>query len=73
MESKEKAQEIYDRMKGFRITNKHRKKCALVCVDEMIKELEALYIIIQGDNVRCKHTDKLLAYYLEVKEELEKL
>lgn len=44
MTPKQEAAEIYDKMKGFRVTNRHRKKCALVAVN-MILNL--------GD--RCKH------------------
>lgn len=39
MTEKEKAKEIYDKMKGFRVTNKHRKKCTLVAIDEVIEGL----------------------------------
>lgn len=40
LEPKEKAEEIYNKMKGFRISNRHRMKCALVTVDEVLKELK---------------------------------
>jgi hypothetical protein len=36
MTPKEKATEIYNKMKGFRVTNSHLKKCALNCVDMVI-------------------------------------
>lgn len=36
MTPQEKAKEIYDQMKGFRVKNTHRKKCALVCVQNII-------------------------------------
>jgi len=39
LEQKEKALEIYNKMKGFRISNRHRMKCALVVVDEMIDNM----------------------------------
>ena len=37
MTAQEKAKEIYDKMKGFRVKNSHRKKCALIAVEEIIK------------------------------------
>jgi len=37
---KEKAKEIYDLMKGSRVKNSHRKKCALIAVDEIINACE---------------------------------
>ena len=40
MTAKEQAKEIYDSMKGFRVTNNHRKKCAIAAVDLVIKTLE---------------------------------
>lgn len=39
MTVKEKAKDIYDKMKGFRVKNTHRKKCALACVDEITKHV----------------------------------
>lgn len=33
----DKAKDIYDKMKGFRVKNTHRKKCALVAVDLLIE------------------------------------
>ena len=36
---KEEAKRIYDVMKGFRVKNSHRKRCALLHVSEMKKEL----------------------------------
>ena len=36
-EEQKEAQRIYDRMKGFRVTNVHRKKCARVCIEEILK------------------------------------
>lgn len=37
MTPQEKAKDIYDQMKGFRVKNSHRKKCALKTVEEIIK------------------------------------
>ena len=34
-DNQKRAMAIYNRMKGFRVTNKHKKKCSLVAVDEM--------------------------------------
>ncbi len=35
MTPEEKAKDIYNKMKGFRVTNAHRKKCTLVAIDEI--------------------------------------
>lgn len=59
MNPKEKAKDIYDKMKGFRVTNNHRKKCALIAVNEII---ESMYEY---------HT--LYEWWQEVKQEIEKL
>ncbi len=39
---KEKAQEMYNSMKGFRVTNVHRKKCARVAIEKIIDNLVEL-------------------------------
>jgi hypothetical protein len=36
IEPKDKAKELYDQMKGFRVTNKHRKKCARVAAEHLL-------------------------------------
>lgn len=66
MTPKEKAKEIYDNMKGFRVTNAHRKKCALSAIDLLISGLPKLlpYGLQYINNV---------SYWEEVKEEIEKL
>jgi hypothetical protein len=38
MTQKEKAYEIWDKMKGFRVTNAHRKKCCIVAIDLILQE-----------------------------------
>lgn len=60
MTPEEKAKEIYDKMKGFRVTNKHRKKCALVAVDEVLRNANEMSL-------------SLMDYYNEVRIELESL
>jgi hypothetical protein len=65
MEAKEKAKDIYDKMKGFRVKNTHRKKCALICVDEILYSIEAAH-----DSV-CYLATK--GFYQDVKEELIKM
>lgn len=69
----QKAQEIYDKMKGFRITNKHRKKCALVCVNEII---ESLKITIGHCELRFVDRNEVqndFDYWEDVLESLEKI
>ena len=66
MTPKEQAKEIYDKMKGFRVTNAHRKKCALLTVT---------YIINSNPYSNPLNTPihSTMDYWLEVKEEIEKL
>ena len=71
MTPKEKAQELYSKMYGqtpFRSTiseieedKKYAKQCALIAVDELIKEVK-----YWTPNIRKR-------YYEEVKQEIEKL
>jgi len=37
MTPKEKAKDLYDKMKGFRITSAHRNKCAKVAAQELFE------------------------------------
>lgn len=39
MTPQEKAKELYDKMKGFRVKNTHRKKCALIAAKEVINQI----------------------------------
>ena len=65
MNPQEKAKDIYDKMKGFRVKNSHRKSCALKCVDEIIFEANRWKGSYMG-NKRCLFLD-------EVRKEIEKL
>ncbi len=64
----QKAKELYDKMKGFRVKNSHRKKCALVAVDE-------IDLFIQRSTPKDDPYLNLqsLEYWQEVKQEIEKL
>ncbi len=71
MTAKEKAKDIYDKMKGFRVKNIHRKKCALICVDEILKDCTN---IIRGLESRPDIKAWILDrknYWQEVKQEIE--
>lgn len=61
----EKAFQIYQKMKGFRVKNSHAKKCALVCVDEIINE----DYIIHSVHSHLSRNE----YWADVKKEIEKL
>lgn len=67
MNEEDRAKEIYDSMKGFRVKNSHRKKCALNCVDQIIRAL----------SIHWKHTETPFndsnthRYYLKVREIIE--
>jgi len=62
MDPKAKAQHIYDRMKGFRVTNVHRKKCARVSIQETLDAV-----------MDCAREVKTIHYWEQVKNELEEL
>jgi hypothetical protein len=60
MTPKEKAKQLFDKMKGFRVKHSHSKKCALIAVDEILNAIEYL--------------DEDSEYFWEeVKQEIEKL
>jgi hypothetical protein len=59
----EKAKEMFDKMKGFRVKHTHSKKCALIAVDEILHLIKDIY---------CYDFDILNPYWQEVKEELLK-
>ena len=42
MTEQEKADELWDQMKGFRISHNHRRKCCLVCVDQVINQVSEM-------------------------------
>lgn len=58
IDPKEKAKELFDKMKGFRVKHSHSKKCARIAVDEII--------------AICTQS-KFIDYWNEVKTEIEKL
>jgi hypothetical protein len=66
MTPKEKADELFNKMKGFRVKHTHSKKCALIAVEEIEKAIDFDWIEIQ--NLESEHR-----YWEQVKEELEKL
>lgn len=63
-EPKEKALEIYEATKGFRVKNSHRKKCALVAVNECIELPNFINQSVETP---------LTAYYFKVRTELQAL
>ena len=63
MEPAKKAKEIYDKMKGLRVKNTHRKKCALIAADE----IESLMAMMNGVGIYGAE------YWQEVKNEINKL
>jgi copper chaperone CopZ len=68
MSPQEKAKDIYDKMKGFRVKNSHRKSCALKCADEVIDSLKNLDGL--QDNMKVRFAIK---HWQWTKEEIEKL
>lgn len=69
MTAKEKAKELYDKMKGFRVKNSHRKKCTLVACAE-VYDLE-LKVGQYLDEMPDK--ENYYAFWEDVKSEIEKL
>ena len=61
-EARAEAKEIYDKMKGFRITNVHRKKCTRVAVELIQNAVKTE----NGDSLKELH-------YKKVREEVENL
>lgn len=62
-----KAKEIYDAMKGFRVKNSHAKRCAIVCVNEIINSNP------HSNPLNTDPIESTMGYWMEVKSELEKL
>ncbi len=62
---KEKAQALFDSMKGFRVKHSHSLKCANNAVDEILIELR----VIEFFHEMYKLT--LIKYWEDVKEELK--
>ena len=59
MKAKEKAKELVDRFRVGYINFEEAKQCALICVDEMLKQPQT--------------SDKQLNFLIEVKQEINKL
>jgi putative IMPACT (imprinted ancient) family translation regulator len=76
MTPKEKAKELVEKMSYNDFDEDHNcshyvaKNCALIAVDEMIKELEEL---LEGDERPSVGVYYLWEYYKEVKQEIELL
>jgi hypothetical protein len=71
MTAKDKAKELVDRFCKHQSDDYpnsdedyHSKKCALICVDEIVKVLW---------HNHEKNSEKMYRYYIEVKKEIEKL
>lgn len=56
-------QQIYDQMKGFRVTNVHRKKCTIKCIEQVI---EQLYQMWQENGLKDWHNSKECRYWSKV-------
>lgn len=65
MTPKEKATELFNAMKGFRVKHTHSKKCARICVEQIIENSSQ---ILDGIDYYVE-----LNYWEEVKEEIEKI
>lgn len=66
MTPKEKAEELFNKMKGFRVKHSHSKKCAKIAVEELLD-------VLGGAGVYSFADDKVAEYWNQVKTEIEKL
>jgi hypothetical protein len=64
MTPQEKAKEIFNKMKGFRVKHSHSKKCALIAVDEILQSID--WHEFETPNVE-------IDFWQEVKNELLKM
>jgi len=77
MTPKEKADELFNKMKGFRVKHTHSKKCALIAVEEILRLMDNV-AGIEGNNFRGTETNGYVTaqteeeYWLNVKIELNK-
>ena len=60
---KDKAKELFDKMKGFRVKHSHSLKCAKIAVDEIINSVT----MIEED------VYEFAAYWIDVRKELDNL
>jgi DNA repair ATPase RecN len=67
MRPQEKASELFNSMKGFRVKHSHSLKCAIKAVDEMLKEIKGIEFNYDID------VQNLIDYWDEVNTELENL
>lgn len=49
------------------------KQSAIIEVEEIIKTLQSLKVDIFSIGISCQYTDKKIGYWIQVKEEIEKL
>lgn len=67
MNEKEMALSIYNKMKGFRVKNSHRKKCSLICVDQIISANP------HSNPLNSEGLKSTIEFWLGVKKEIENL
>lgn len=60
----EKAKDLFDKMKGFRVKHTHSKKCAIICVAEIVESI---------NSISYEEAIKDLKYWTEVIKELRLL
>jgi len=68
MNPKEKAVDLFYKMKGFRVKHTHSKRCALIAVDEAIEAEKNVLVKFKFVNEDYKSD-----YWESVKTEIEKL
>ena len=83
MSDKEKAKELVEKFRDSDrydylhnpngITDEQAKQCALICVDEIIQEHKEVHNATVGENFTHKMSAKLVLYWQQVKQEIEKL
>lgn len=73
MRAPEKAKEIYDKMKGFRVTNKHRKTTARRTVESIIESLKTTTGHLTLSLLDRQELQSDFDYWDDVLSEIEKL
>jgi len=69
---KERAEEIFNQMKGFRVKHSHSKKCGLFAIRMLIESSPSLPILSDAGNY-CDDISESTEYWKQVEIEFEKI
>ncbi len=68
MTPQEKAVDLFNKMKGFRVKHTHSKRCAKIAVEEILNAQTEVY-----GSVRVQNGTVFNQFWIEVRQEIEKL